>query len=242
MILTYDGTFDGLLTCIYYHYYENKAYEVVEECKYQPQLFVEKTFINTDVMKAKRVYDAMMDQLGQETYWDIYHTFLSNDPKKDTFILRYLIYAFHTGSKVNLIHAHDDILPVRKLSRAVGFEKHRFLGLLRFAEVDSVLYARFEPDHNILVLMGDHFADRLANERFIIHDVKRHQAIFSNMGKWMITDYQLEEPIEYDEKELQFQLLWKGYFQSIAIEARKNLKLQQSFVPLKYRKHILEFH
>lgn len=242
MILTYDGTFDGLLSCIYHHYYVEKVFEIVEDSKYQPQLFVNQKFIETDLIQAKRVYDAILDKFGEETYWDIFRTYLSNDPLKDTYILKFLVYAFKVGNEVNLLHAHHDILPVRKISRAVGFEKHRFLGLLRFADVDGVLYGSFEPDHNILILMGEHFADRMSNERFIIHDVKRGQAIFSNNGDWIMTDYVLDEPIQYSDKEMIFQKLWKGYFEAIAIEERKNLKLQQSFVPLKYRKHILEFN
>jgi probable DNA metabolism protein len=242
MIYTYDGTFDGLLTCIHQHYYLEHASEIMEEIHYQPTLFEEVKFVETDLIKAKRVYDAIMKQFSEETYWDIYRTYLSNNRMKDTYILRYLIMAFKMGQKIELLHAHHDTLPVRRISRAVGFEKHRFLGLLRFAEIDHVLYAAFEPDHNILILLGEHFADRLANERFVIHDMKRGQAIFCDHGQWIISDFKMEQPITYSDNELAFQALWKGYFEAIAIESRQNLKLQQSFVPLKYRKHLTEFH
>lgn len=241
MIFTYDGTFDGLLTCIHGYYYIEKVTEIFDLHTYQPQLFSEVMHIETDIKKAETVYQSIMSQLSEETYWDIYRTFLSNDENKDIYILRYLITAFKMGYQINLLHAHHDTLPVRKISRQVGYEKHRFMGLLRFSELEGVLYAKFEPDHNILVLLGEHFSDRLSNERFVIHDVKRNQAIFSNHGEWVISDFELKDPIEYSEKELMYQRLWKGYFESIAIEARKNLKLQQSFVPIKYRKHILEF-
>lgn len=240
MIYTYDGSFDGLLCCIYAHYYEGPAMAIYEKDKFQPQLFEEVIFIEVEEAKAKKVYDAIHKKLSSETYWDIYRTFLSNEEMKDIYVLRYLITAFKMGSKIDLLHAHKDTLPVRRISRQVGFEKHRFLGLLRFEEVEEVLYAKFEPDHNVLVLLGEHFSDRLANERFVIHDVKRGQAIISNFGKWGIVPFDLPE-YEVSETEKMFQELWKGYFKSIAIEARKNLNLQQNYVPLKYRKHILEF-
>jgi len=218
------------------------AIEIIEESRYQPRLFEAVSFVETDLIKAKKVYDAIIKQFSEETYWDIYRTYLSNNHMKDTYILRYLIMAFRMGQKIELLHAHHDTLPVRRLSRTVGFEKHRFLGLLRFAEVDHVLYAAFEPDHNILILLGEHFADRLANERFVIHDVKRGQAIFCDHGEWIISDFTLEKSLDFSDNELVFQALWKGYFEAISIESRKNLKLQQSFVPLKYRKHLTEFH
>lgn len=240
MIYTYDGSFDGLLSCIYAHYYEEKAMAIYDVSTFRPQLFETVKHIETDSNKAKKVYDAIHDKLSSDTYWDIYRTFLSCEELKDVYILRYLITAFKLGSKIDLLHAHKDTLPVRRVSRQVGFEKHRFMGLLRFEEVEGVLYAKFEPDHNVLVLLGEHFADRLANERFVIHDVRRGEAVISNYGQWGIVPFEVPE-YEISETEKCFQELWKGYFKAIGIEARKNLKLQQSFVPLKYRKHILEF-
>lgn len=240
MIYTYDGSFDGLLCCIYAHYYDEKAIAIYEANTYQPQLFEEVKHIQVDGVKAKKVYDAIHEKLSSDTYWDIYRTYLSNEPLKDIYILRYLMTAFKMGRKIELLHAHKDTLPVRRISRQVGFEKHRFLGLLRFEEVEGVLYAKFEPDHNILILLGEHFSDRLANERFVIHDVKRSEAIISNYGQWGIVPFDLPD-YQISESEKMFQELWKGYFKAIGIEARKNLKLQQSYVPLKYRKHILEF-
>jgi len=36
------------------------------------------------------------------------------------------------------------------------------------------------------------------------------------------------------------QMLWKKYFKSMAIEERKNLKLQQQNMPKKYWKYLVE--
>ena len=44
---------------------------------------------------------------------------------------------------------------------------------------------------------------------------------------------------EYMEDE--YKSLWKGFFKSIAIKERENLKLQRQLCPLHKRKHISEF-
>ncbi|PKM93955.1 MAG: hypothetical protein CVU84_13685 [Firmicutes bacterium HGW-Firmicutes-1] len=242
MIYLHDGLFDGFLTCIYQHYYGQKASGIFDVNMYTPCLFDEVIAIETDTEKARKVYDSIFAKLSEEVYWTVFYTFLSNNPNKDCYLLQYLITAFKMGQSICLLHSHDVTYPVKRLSKKVMGESHRFLGILRFSDVGNCLYARIEPENDILMLLSDHFVDRFKNERFIIHDIKRGKAIISNQGQWVITDFELNEKIIYGEKELLFQGLWKKYFQSIGIESRINPKLQQQFVPLKYRKHVVEFH
>lgn len=241
MIYLHDGLFDGFLTCIYAHYYERKATAIFSEETYEPRLFEEVKVIQTDTEKAKKVYDSILDKLSEEVYWNIFYTFLSNDPNKDCYLLHYLVIAFKMGHAVHYLHTHEVTYPVMRLSRRVMAERHRFLGILRFSDLGHCLYAPLEPDNDILMTLSDHFVDRFKNEKFIIHDVKRSKAIISRYGEWIITDFALKEPIVYGEGEIFFQNLWKQYFESIGIESRTNKRLQQQFVPLKYRKNIIEF-
>jgi len=55
----------------------------------------------------------------------------------------------------------------------------------------------------------------------------------SNLNADMITDY--------SSMELEYQKLWKGFFESIAIDARKNPALQNQNLPKRFRKDIVEF-
>lgn len=242
MIYLHDGYFDGLLTCIYDHYYLKKATEIYDRDMYQPRLFEDVKVIDTDKEKATKVYNAIIKKLSPQSYWDIFNTFLSNNQYKDCYILAYLVEAFKLGRDINLLHTHKATINIKRLSRQVGFEKHRFLGLLRFSDIGECLYSKIEPDHDILILIADHFANRLKNERLIIYDAKRKKAIICKYGKWVISEFIMEQEIELSEKEKHIQSLWKGYFTSVGIESRKNLKLQQNFVPLKYRKNIVEFN
>lgn len=241
MIYLYDGSFDGFLTVIYEHYYNEKAKAIYRKNDYQIGLIEESKTIEADSVKSGKVHEAFIKKFSTETLNNIQYTFLSCDPDKDTYLLHYIVYGFKMGKKLDFEHTHESVLPVHQLGKKVSFEAHRFLGLLRFQEVGSVLYSAIEPDNDIITLVVGHFADRLKNERFIIHDKKRKQAVIYADGHWYLSDFYVKEELQISEKEKYLNELWKGYFKQIAIKERENLRLQQQFVPKKYRRNIIEF-
>ncbi len=241
MIYLHDGLFDGFLTCIYEHYYAQAAEGIYDGRDYEPRLFEETKQITTDSEKAKKVYQAILTKLSEATYWDIFYTFLSCEKEKDCYLLKFIVEAFKIGRAIDQLHTMPFTYDVKRLSRKVGFERHRFLGILRFMDIGGCLYAPFEPDNDVLMTLANHFADRFANERFIIHDKKRKKALISNYSKWIIVDFDLNLAKEAGEREILFQNLWQTYFDAVGIESRENKPLQKKFIPLKYRKHIQEF-
>ncbi len=247
MILLYDDSFYGLLTCIFEHYYVERIQEIYGKTVFQGSLIDETRFVVTDEEKAQRVERAIREKLSYEGYIALYRTFLSNDYHKDCYILKYLKHAFKLGKKIDQYYSEPFVINIRKLNRKVGFEAHRFLGLIRFEQRGPFLYAKFEPDHDILPLIADHFSDRLQEEQVIIHDIKRKKAVLANEGRWIIQEVSSEDDkgifAEYpiDQQEELLQKMWKGYFEHIAIEGRYNPKCQQNFVPKKYQKNLLEF-
>lgn len=133
------------------------------------------------------------------------------------------------------------MLKLKKLSRKVSGEIHRMLGLLRFKKTaGDIYYASCEPDYNILSLLAPHFARRLADQNWIIHDISRKQAAVFNQKEWVITFFDDDNQIKITAEEKNYQKLWKGFFDSIAIKNRKNLKLQRQLMPERYWKHLIE--
>lgn len=55
----YDGTFEGLLTCIYHHYYTDRASDICRRSCYQPNLLGGYLEVETDELKAVTVYEAI---------------------------------------------------------------------------------------------------------------------------------------------------------------------------------------
>ena len=115
------------------------------------------------------------------------------------------------------------------------------MGALRFSEIGHVLYAPYEPDADITILLMPHFADRLRNERFIIHDIKRSLAgVYANRN-WTIRPLEGDFLNNRKREEREWEALWKGYFEHVTIDFRRNEKLQRNNLPKKYRKYMWEF-
>ncbi len=245
----YDGSFDGLLTCIYHNYYLEKADGIYVQELYQPALLIESYSVVTNEQLSSRVYKAIEDKLSDESLHHIYHAFLSKYVDRENIILKYLRLGFRMGPRIDSYHTHPDVQPLHKIARKVTTEVHRFLGLLRFTDNGSFLHARLAPDHNILCMLADHFAERLRNERWIIEDEKRNLAVIydgmtrnrgSKQRHWYIIC--LDAPLVYPAQGCDpYQELWKLYFNRISIESRSNPKLQTQFVPLRYRGNLVEF-
>ncbi|NLP44532.1 MAG: DNA metabolism protein [Peptococcaceae bacterium] len=238
----YDGSFEGVLTAIYYNYYEEKAEGIYHKDRYQFSLATNSKFLKSDPQLAAKVYTAVEQKISNEALRQIYYVYLSNHPNKENLILRYLELAFKLGAKINSYYTHPAVLPVLKTAKQVSFEAHRFFGLLRFAEARNCLYAALEPDNNIIILLADHFADRLAKENFIIHDKRRNIAVVYNRKEWFLADLPKDVKIDFTDDEAFYQQLWQSYFQHIGIDSRKNTKLQTQFVPHRYRKNLVEFN
>ncbi len=134
---------------------------------------------------------------------------------------------------------HPSIHYLEKLEHEYFRHLHKMYGFVRFEELeDGSLYAKIEGKFNILPYLGKHFKKRLSGVNFIIHDVSRELAYVDGVIH-KVADF--ETPILSDN-EAKFQKLWKLFFEQVAIKERKNLKLQQNWVPLLYRKYMTEFN
>lgn len=246
----YDGSFDGFLTCIYHNYYQEKADGIYYRELYQPSLVNKNCVVTTNAELAARVYKAIEKKLSSRSLRYIYYVFLSSAPDKENIILNYLRLGFRMGAKIDAYHTHPDVRPFHIIARKVFREAHRFLGLLRFIDNGKFLHAKLAPDHNILPLLADHFAERLKNERWIIEDNRRNLAVIYDGERVSRQNAQgrqwylicLVHELEYNlPEEDPYQELWKLYFNKISIESRKNPRLQTQFVPKRYRSNLVEF-
>lgn len=237
----YDGTFEGFLTCIYHHYAAQKAEGIYTRDVYQPSLLVESREVVSEEALASRVYRGIEHKISAFDLERIYKVFLSSVPGKENYLLRYLELGFQTGGDISRLHGNPVVFEVQKIDRQVGFEVHRYTGLLRFTVLaNGVLYSPIEPDHDVLELLADHFTVRFRNDPFLIHDKKRHKAMVAAEGQWYICEF--EEPMMPDKAadEMEYQQLWRNYFDTIAIKERTNKKCQKNFMPVRYWKHLTE--
>ena len=237
----YDGTFEGLMTCIYYHYKKGKATGIYVISNYQQSIVYQSEIVETDILKAKIVSDAINRLISKEAYVHVYYCYLSNDAEKENLILDFLIFAFKYGRNTMNFYTHEKVLPINEIYKRVAREEHRVLGILRFSDIGGILYAKYSPDNDISILLADHFADRYKHEKFIIYDEKRKKVVVYANNNWEIKENINIDDIEFSIKETMIQKLWKQYFTDLAIKERKNINLQFQFVPSRYRKNMTEF-
>ena len=86
-----------------------------------------------------------------------------------------------------MYRAHPMVCLMLEHYRRVSREGHRMLDLIRFVEMDSgILVSQFETDTYLLTILSSHFFNRLSNEQWMLHDVKRGLASICNGRSWEI--------------------------------------------------------
>jgi len=240
MIYVTDGTFEGILSAVFEAYAHKEEPEaIVSRAHFQLTLFSEVRDIETQPDKSDRVYRSVVEKMSQEAIEELYRAYLGEDPDVGLAIYRYIKVGLKVGRRVLSYLQHPDVLRVHDMSRRVAMETHTFTGILRFTRLkNGIYYAKMEPDNNIIMLLAPHFADRLNDQPWIIHDAKRNLYALYNTEQVVFSDEVL--PIRDDERDEEFELLWRKYFQAIAIESRINPRLQRAFMPRRYWKNLPE--
>ncbi len=238
----YDGTFEGLLTAIYDAFYEKEPPEqIVPVDSFADSLLITKTYIESDPEKSKKVHDAVVNKISRNAMRNIMYTYLSEHKNAGIYILDYLRFGFKAGKSADSCLSDDRVHRVHNLTLKVARERQLLAGIIRFRLLhNNIYYGPIEPQYNTICLLGDHFADRMSDQVFVIHDLKRNYGVFYDKSKWFISDINMKENLTFHENEIFFQKLWKQYFDDIAIKNRINPKLQSRFLPNRYWKYLIE--
>jgi len=236
----YDGTFDGFLSVIYACYYNKIPESIEREDSYNINMLFEDEHVTRDLFKSNKVSKAIVEKISKDTLIYVYQSFLSELSGIELKLLKYIQLGFKLGSKVNDYLTDESVNQIHKYSRKVEFEAHKFLGLVRFQEFKGILYAAIEPTYNILEIIGNHFKERLTNEKWIIHDYSRKIGIVYENNEWILRDIKFVKLESHEEKEIFYQNLWKVFHKSVSIKERCNERLQMKNMPKKYWNNLIE--
>lgn len=241
MILLYDGSFEGFLTLVYDVYYQKLEPKFIYKKIPTNLCFDEIHTIETDMEKAKKVFTALKKHFPKSHLNTIYHIFLCDSQNFENDLLHFIQLGFK--GIVNLSNITDtSIFRIHSLEKEYLRLARKMYGFTRFEELDDkILYAKIETKFNILMLLGNHFSHRLGSNPFIIHDIPRSLAYVRENNQSNIKEVSAFETPTHSDAEMHFKKLWKTFFHSVAIENRKNHKLQKQLVPLLYRVHMSEF-
>ena len=238
----FDGTKNGLLTCIFESFYEKRIPDdVTTECV-QCGLLDEIVTIKTDNEKAERVYKCLKNCKTKYLVSDFNLTFRSGEKSRFKVLFDYLNVAISNKNiDVSKAFALPEIQAFTDLKNRIYTETHRFKGFLRFMETEKgFYYACYEPDNDITELLVPHFTARLQSP-FIIHDIKRNILALCDGKRYKILNGgDNGVAVFMSESEEIFLDLRQQYDQRINIEERKNLRQMRNYMPERYWKNLSE--
>lgn len=238
--LIYDGSFEGLLSAVFYIYEYKLTDAHIYRNEAPPALFGNTVVVDSDLAKAERVWNGLAKLLSSEGLNTIYSSYLADTLQEENNILAYMRYAFSAGKNIEADYSNFAVLRAQQVARMVSRERHRMKAFVRFMLTkDGIYYAHIEPDFNVLPLIKSHFENRYADQRWIIYDHKRNYGLYYDLNKTETITLHFSQTgsnmaINFDENEEAYQNLWRQYFKSVNIADRKNMKLHIQHVPRRY--------
>jgi len=242
MIYLYDGSYAGLLTVLY-RIFARRQQPTDIRCNppTQEELFEEIYESATDEALAGRLSRAIDQHLSPETMDNLRNAFLSEQTGREMVLYHYLKLGWRVRRDLDRRLTDDAVARVHQWARSTTHEAHRLKGLLRFREtVDGLMYAPVRSDADVLVSLARHFALRLKDCSWLIHDVSRDKGALFNGRRWVIGTLSMESEPFHSTEEEQWQALWRTFYDHIAIPERTNPLLQRSFMPMKYWEFLVE--
>ena len=251
LIYTYDGTFEGFLTCVF-ECYSRKDFPVDIQSRQgeQRQFFAEKYDIPTNSVKAERVWKGVQKKLSGNNNQLVYYAFLSEETGIEMKIYRFLRRLFSEHFNIETDYGDSDVLYLTQTSQKVKKEAMRMMQFVRFQRTkDGFYFCGIEPRYDVIPMVVGHFQKRFTDQKWLLYDLKRSYGVLYGKDKMEEVEIsnkhfnrlngQVKENI-LEEGEEFYQKLWKSYFRHMTIPERKNLRLQRQHMPRRFWKYLPE--
>lgn len=238
---TYDGTFNGFLTCVYESYFNKEWPEAFSapgdvQCSLYPERTVE-----TDPAHARRVLLSFPKKLGAEAVGWVTQGFLTCLPERELHLFRFIAMGYELGPAFIRDLTDDRVMILGKALKHLGGETHLLKGFVRFSEQSGVLAAEIEPKNRVLPLLRPHFCARYSGERFFIYDRTHKEALVYEPKRWAILPLEEFHAAAPDAREREYRALWRRFYDTVAIEGRYNPKCRMTHMPKRYWNTMTEF-
>ncbi len=242
----YDGSFEGFACAL-----SRALTDGVEHARFrtdgdeeQRGLFQDQAVeVATERGIAVAFRERFVVRTSTEAFTRLRLAFHSQQPGVEQLLWEYLRLGVREGSRLTCLLADRRVNGVERLAHKVSREVHRYLGFVRFRELEQgFLYAAIEPEADILRFLAPHFVQRVSDRPWMIHDLRRSRAALYDLAGWrLVGGIELARTPDYSPAEGEFSRLWQRYFHRLSIEERRNPELQRRLVPLRCRTHLVEF-
>lgn len=250
IVFFYDKTFEGLLTAIFDAYSRKVFPDTLLEVGDVAPLFMEESHtVITNDEKSGRVWTSLQQKMSKGAQNMLTYVWLSEEEGSDDLLFRFIRKTFDSKISIETNFGDDDVLKLHQLAKKVSHEEHYLKEFVRFQKAaDDIFFAPVSPRYNALPLAIPHFKDRFSDQKWVIYDVKRRYGFYYDLDTVVEMTLDNDEHLlsgKLDEKMMAedeniFQELWRGYFKSMTIKERINLKLQCQHMPKRFWKYLTE--
>lgn len=240
IIYEYDGSFEGFLSCVFESYLCKELPAAFSSGEELPSSLFPVRTVLTNPERAARVY-RKVTKLSPEAADLLRRGFLTCLPEKELCLYRLTAKLLEQGPRFLRDLSDETLLPVLRAVRHLNGEVHQYKGFTRFSDLGGVLGGEIQPKNRVLPLLRRHFCDRYRNERFFLYDRTHHEALFYQEGKSLICPLDHFRMAPADETEARYRLLWKRFYDTIAIRERENPRCRMTQMPKRYWGTMTEF-
>ena len=236
----YDGSLDGFLSCVFDSYAHREIPAGFSSGEDGVYTLFDSRAVPTDPDHAARVL-RKITSLSPEAAILLRRAFLTCLPEKELRLFRLIAKLLQEGPGFLRDRSDETLFPVIRAVQHLNGEVHLLKGFVRFSDLGGVLGGEIEPKNRVLPLLGGHFTARFHNERFFLYDRTHREALFHVPGQSVIrplADFQMAPP---DAAEARYRLLWKRFYDTVAIRERENPRCRMSQMPKRYWGTMTEF-
>lgn len=249
-VFRYDRSFDGLLSALFDAYALRRFPDALIGWGEMEPLFTERVHeVATNPAHADRVWRGLERRLSVRMRSMIVYAWHGEQAGSDFLLLRCLRRVVDCGGGVLADQADPDMKALHRLALKVAHEREHLKQFVRLQKAaDGTYFAAATPEHDALPLAVDYFVDRFADQRWLLYDRRRNYGFYYDGAaarrvtleddRGMIADKLADRWLSEDER--RFQLLWKNYFEALAIPERINPRQQRRMMPRRYWKHLTE--
>lgn len=240
LVYYYDGSFAGFLSCIF-ESYANKEVPTAICCDEDlvPALFASRN-ISTNSEHANRVYKKIV-KCSSFAGDLVRKGFLTCLPEREIHLYRLVAKLLREGPGFLRNFSDETLYPIARAVRHLNSEAHLLKGFTRFSDLGGVLGGEIKPKNRVLPLLRHHFCARYPDDAFFLYDRTHREVLLHSGGKAAIHPLEQFQMAPPDEKEARYRLLWKRFYDTVAIRERYNPTCRRTQMPMRYWDTMTEF-
>ena len=218
-ILIYDGSFEGLMCCIYTIYNQKiQVYRIIKAGETIDELFADTITVETNLEQAQRVWSGIKRKSSNISLVRIELAYLSEIRGEDHTIVRYVQYLLDSKKNIEENISHPVVQRLVDVVNMVQREKFNIREKIRFQKLnDDIEYCVLEPTYNILYLLKPYLIQKFPKKKWVVVDIRRNLALYYNQRETqtLTLDIPKKQPKEniFKEEEIVYEHLTRQFNQ-----------------------------